>query len=802
MTERKLEKRSHREMDPESSGEEEDEVANDLEDMGESEGGYDEHEDEDGITESENDELDHEDDAPSYKKPRTNRKEISYGIPPAIIKNPSELSMIDSKNELNDDKMDIVNTTIMKTSDTFMFSNTPFLMCSPAGLKWMGEKMGDPTMVKLATKSIGNALMSSFAQSRISVKESETPATFTPEVLRICATAFKSYIRFYGIISDEEVDTIVNNEINKPTNASNANGLAEKLVIHCILAIGLLCLRDLAHSHLYEPPFEINMSIIFRQVNSAQYYFFKFILIGNSLMGIKGVCLLTICLTFSFNTCFAIMISGVGVRLAQLSGLHMKQYSEKLPSLEAERVHRLWWIIYVLEKSVSMESGKPSVILEESISTPLPKYHPELDGVNNRDKFCIARSQAQLYQIWPKISSVLYAVTPNRPAREKLTALVQIDQELEKWINQTPFQHNPNHIRDYIKNLTHLSAIDQFHLTFHVTSTCILYHFMKTTIFRFVAYHPSWIFKVATTKDKNSGDSTDLNSNESEADASPCTTHDHFMSKLIANRKKAMSKPDQRTWVEKYNGVKLLTKQIATDNPILLNSFETALDHGRQAVQVAHNLRGSKTLIFSLGIFVLNGFITILIKCMIQPTEAQTDNDLKILDEAVDLIKNTVVISDLLQQDFDLLDILKASVTKYVRKAQQNVALEHNPCTSPINVVPTMPTGTSAAVSASPSLMNVPTAPVPPVNYMPEFIPPHPPHDAGYAETPEYLPPRNQMTFEDILMQPTFPDDPNFFDSLYQLSNIWGNWEAIADPAQPGLNGTLQNGLDGNIPQL
>lgn len=776
-------------------------------------------------TDSESGSEENTDSHTSSKKSPPAQK-LTFGVPPAVGKVPTELNLGNRGRALTDQATDIIAATISKTSDTVFMSDTPFMLCTPPGLKWLSEKMEDPIMLSQASSFMSDTHIASFRVFNNAAIESAQPEKFSLEVLVICATEFKASMKFLGVLTDSEVDMLVASEINPPKDPAKANGYAEKMAVHCIIALGLMSIYDRPESRL-SLPMKYNTKEISSQVNSAYYYFFRYALIGNSLMGIKAVALLVVCLSFSFSHGPALVVSATAVRLAQASGLHLKQYTDRYPPLEVERQRRLWWVIYGLEKMVTMKFGKPSSILDECISTPLPTYHPKLDDNFGKPEFCIKRSFAQLYQVWAKVYRVLFSPGLNVSSKEKLLSLVQLDMELQNWAQALPPTLRPGvgTGTEYLKSSKSLTDNEKLHLKFYMVNCHCSYHFIRTTIFRNIAFHPGWIYRV----------SQGAKPHDSETDSTP-TGDDLVMGPLIANKTKVLS-GDQQTWVEKYNGVKLITKKVATDNPILLRSFQIAVDMSRQTLRSLALLKGSQYMFFSVSVFNLNAFITLLIKCMMLPGDSETKQDFELMDIAIELFRTLRVFKELVTPESnELLVILKEAIVRYVAK-KQGTAVDEPAAEQPATAK------SPPETPATPAVSHVPPTPPPAMSYstpQPAPVPPysmfavpsmqspigttllHPQHHQQPQQqqhhhvpaNPEFMhppphtaPPSTNapqqdggMSFESMLMAPNFPDDPYIFDSLYQLSSVWGNFDAPpgdnsfpeyvnnGPPLQPGVD--------------
>lgn len=156
-------------------------------------------------------------------------------------------------------------------------------------------------------------------------------------------------------LNELNVELIFNpEEITELVRTDERVGFGEKIVQHCLIA--------LANPELYDD-----------NIGSAMYYFFRFGLIGSSIMGLKALFLLAKCT-------FHPLVVSVTVRLAQESGLHSNRFlTHNMGNVDRERVRRLWWGIFCVERASSQITGSPPLINTSTISQSLPTYTPEID---------------------------------------------------------------------------------------------------------------------------------------------------------------------------------------------------------------------------------------------------------------------------------------------------------------------------------------------------------------------------------------------------------------------------------------
>ncbi|KAF2175302.1 hypothetical protein K469DRAFT_69847 [Zopfia rhizophila CBS 207.26] len=66
------------------------------------------------------------------------------------------------------------------------------------------------------------------------------------------------------------------------------------------------------------------------------------------------------------------IVVGISVRFAQTLGLHVRNEDPNASALKQETLVRTWWGLYLLERLLSAITGRPTIILDNYCSVPLP----------------------------------------------------------------------------------------------------------------------------------------------------------------------------------------------------------------------------------------------------------------------------------------------------------------------------------------------------------------------------------------------------------------------------------------------
>lgn len=632
----------------------------------------------------------------SKKSPSVN---LTFGVPPNISTSGSVAGVGHSLSAFRNKKRDIINTTILNTSDMMSVGDTPLFFCTAAGVKWISEQTGEQLLSKRFEASLKSMHTTNFNNFRNSVEGLETPEPIDHQVLLILTREFKESIASFAIFEEHEIERFVFNEIN---HGGEGNGFAEKMALHSLVALSLIGAQDRSEV-LLALPFKVDMNMVKRHIHSAFYYFFRFALLGNSMVGVKAISALLMCLLFVPSLSPPLMISAIAVRLAQEIGLHSDHFSKNLSRLESEKRTRVWWLIYCLEKDISIKFGKPSCINDDSITVPLPVFTPELDFTISDIKFCFPRSLARLFGIWQRVSSLLTSMSSNRmPVKEILTRLIALDKEVNEWKDAVPPEFQPGNIQDWGKVYSHLSHETLWKLQFDISISHSLYYFVMHTIHRQTAYHPSWIYKISSSADKSdSPGSTTKTTPATDSDSEKFPgVRQYLTAKGASSSGPNAEESSHMSILEQHNNVKLVPRRIAAQNPRLLRSFHIIVQCSRNNIMALQIWKGLPATSYSLTFFMLNSFISLLIKCFTQPTGFDTQLDLEMMRTVIEFVDELTFFTEqmLNESKETFLHVLMEVIVKYVAKKSAT----GNPSEAANNPVPQPKTTDTHAQPASP----------------------------------------------------------------------------------------------------
>ncbi|KAK7413857.1 hypothetical protein QQX98_007274 [Neonectria punicea] len=124
-------------------------------------------------------------------------------------------------------------------------------------------------------------------------------------------------------------------------------------------------------------------------------------LFNDALTAIEALCIIALYLQSADMRNSAYIYTGQATRMSLVFGLHRERPTDGVWSPEtASRCHKVWWTVYILERTFSSTMGVPMSIHEEDITTPMP----DRDGTQNDTSLYIhVRISGLIFQVIKKV---------------------------------------------------------------------------------------------------------------------------------------------------------------------------------------------------------------------------------------------------------------------------------------------------------------------------------------------------------------------------------------------------------------
>lgn len=193
----------------------------------------------------------------------------------------------------------------------------------------------------------------------------------------------------------------------------------------------------------------------------------------------------------------ALILISATLRLVHKLGLHNHAASTHLDPLQRRQHARVFWLVYILDKDLSLRAQQPSIQLDDDIDVQLPSSLPTTDDDNDntagivvtangkaRMNYFLAR--VKLANIEGRIYDCLYSTrAANRSLEERDSARESIINALDEWRASIPSEFGASIITSSIRNKPENSG---FFCVLHSTSL----HCM-TLVNRAHAWDRQWV---------------------------------------------------------------------------------------------------------------------------------------------------------------------------------------------------------------------------------------------------------------------------------------------------------------------
>jgi hypothetical protein len=151
--------------------------------------------------------------------------------------------------------------------------------------------------------------------------------------------------------------------------------------------------------------------------------------------------------TSSPNPQIAYTLRSAGGNIAYTLGLHRSLDGIGLAPEEIEQRRNVFWVFYMLEKAISHNLGRPSVINDDDIAVELPsKKSGILRSPSGAGIYDIFQDQITLAIIGSRIYTELYSASSQTKSEEyRMKMLGKLDNHLQRWRDEMPIDIRPEH---------------------------------------------------------------------------------------------------------------------------------------------------------------------------------------------------------------------------------------------------------------------------------------------------------------------------------------------------------------------
>ncbi|KFX86018.1 hypothetical protein V490_09269, partial [Pseudogymnoascus sp. VKM F-3557] len=372
----------------------------------------------------------------------------------------------------------------------FVGPSSGFSLFSPQGLRWISEKTGDHNFEQMI-KEVSNSCehppaggLSTFRPLPESEIEPLPPKDMANEYIATYFDTFNTSFPLY----DEEI--VMERFAKDYYMVSRERDPAWYASLNVMFLIG----RSIG-THEKGPG-----GVCEKYFQNATSVLPELLFNGPSLMAVQAMIGLAFLLQASEDPHPSYMLVGMAARLAQAIGLHRRLDGYGLKERDIEQRRNVFWIVFGLEKGISIRSGRPSVFSDDDIGVELPPKTPHTykDLSNSKSVLGGYRCVATIALLESRVYTKLYSARSHTKSDlERLKWVGSLDKELQQWRDELPIEIRPEKpIKCHPK---HLMDVIMIHFAYY---NCLV------AIHRGSSHHGSWIYsdKPTTVRDaKNIG---------------------------------------------------------------------------------------------------------------------------------------------------------------------------------------------------------------------------------------------------------------------------------------------------------
>ncbi|OBT41934.1 hypothetical protein VE00_07468 [Pseudogymnoascus sp. WSF 3629] len=367
----------------------------------------------------------------------------------------------------------------------FVGPSSGFSLFSPQGLRWISEKTGDnhfEQVIKEVSSSCEHQATSGQDTFRPLLESEREPLPPKDIANEYMAAYFDNFNNSFPLYDKESVMERFGRDYYMVNRQKDPAWYAS---LNVIFLIGRsITMHEREANGLCEKYFRNAASV-----------FSELLFNGPSLLAVQAMIGLAFILQASEDPHPSYMLVGMAARLAQAIGLHRRLDGYGLKAREIEQRRNVFWIVFGLEKGISIRSGRPSVFSDDDIGVELPPktVHAYKDLSSADSVLGSYRCVATIALLESRVYTKLYSARSHTKSDlERLKWVSSLDRELQQWRDELPIEIRPEKpIKCHSK---HLMDVIMIHFAYY---NCLV------AIHRGSSHHGSWIYsdKPTTVRD-------------------------------------------------------------------------------------------------------------------------------------------------------------------------------------------------------------------------------------------------------------------------------------------------------------
>ncbi|TVY39955.1 putative transcriptional regulatory protein [Lachnellula occidentalis] len=337
-------------------------------------------------------------------------------------------------------------------SPNFIGWASGFSLFSPQGVRWISEKVGDKDELAQLVHTMSKHDYGVWGRADADLwyptpRSQHSPLPLKDLALQYVNSFFITFNNVFPVVSQK----VFNSYFEQQYSANPPSSTAWYALFNAVLCLGSIRAKGEGDRHIrgsclidYTSNDQETGVEYFRNASSC---FHELFFNEASLMGMQAMTLMLYITRSSPNPQPAYTLSCAAANLAMTLGLHRRLDGFGLAAEEVEQRRNVFWVFYLMEKAISHNLGRPSVITDDDIAIDLPPKKSGLiqspSGAKVHDIF---QDQITLAIIKSRIYTELYsASSQTKSETDRMKVLVKLDNHLQRWRDAMPIDIRPEH---------------------------------------------------------------------------------------------------------------------------------------------------------------------------------------------------------------------------------------------------------------------------------------------------------------------------------------------------------------------
>ncbi|KAH7318516.1 fungal-specific transcription factor domain-containing protein [Stachybotrys elegans] len=369
----------------------------------------------------------------------------------------------------------------------YIGSSSGFSILSPKGVEWVNAKTGDDSFQRMISEvSVDDHKWENWKPDvfrDLFPRPVFRPLPPKPEAMSLLVDYFENFNCMFPLFHQPTFMHLVERQYS----SDPYQGSGWWASLNCALAIAY---RLRVMSNLV-PAAEDEKA--WGHIKNAMGVFTELTMRNTDLLSVQGLLGMALFMQGTPNPQPSFVLISSAVRLAHTIGLHKRGTGFNLNPIEIEQRRRVFWIAYILDKDLSIRSGRPPAQDDDDMNVELPDADPA-DNIGNipladgKGKMNLFRVMCEFAVIESNVYRRLYSTKATKQSDgELLNTIGELDEQLEEWKDRIPIDFRPEH------------EIKASHtpLILHIVMLHFTYYNCLTTIHRMSVHRGYWTSRLS-----------------------------------------------------------------------------------------------------------------------------------------------------------------------------------------------------------------------------------------------------------------------------------------------------------------